>query len=151
LKSAFASDPELAESLGLDPKLVNESQTPRVEFEVHSLRRSERVGPDGQRLPLIVLVLTQQRPLQLDGAPQPFPFRGGSTLVLELASREQKAKRFINIKYVITKRLVSQEREQRVRQYLTSSVRPLRETYFGPETREPFALLHDQAAMEDSR
>ena len=152
LKSAFASDPELAESLGLDPKLVNESQTtPRVEFEVHSLRRSERVGPDGQRLPLIVLVLTQERPLELDGAPQPFPFRGGSTLILELASREQRAQQFINIKYVITKRLVSQEREQRIRQYLTSAARPLRQTYFGPETREPFALLHDLAAMEDPR
>jgi hypothetical protein len=87
----------------------------------------------------------------LDGAPQPFPFRGGSSLILELVNREQKEQQFINIKYVITKRLVSQEREQRVRQFLTSSVRPLRETYFGPETREPFALLHDQAAMEDSQ
>jgi hypothetical protein len=151
LKQAFSSDPELAESLGLDPKLVNESSTPRLEFEVHSLRRSERVGPDGQRLPLIVLVLAQERPLELEGAPQPFPFRGGSTLILELGSRALKAQQFINIKYVITKRLVSQEREQRLRQYLTSAIRPLRETYFGPETREPFALLHDQAAMEDAR
>jgi hypothetical protein len=72
-------------------------------------------------------------------------------LILELASREQRAQQFINIKYVITKRLVSQEREQRIRQYLTSAARPLRQTYFGPETREPFALLHDLAAMEDPR
>jgi hypothetical protein len=149
LQSAFQKNPNLADSLGLDPCLVKQGAPEVLNFEVHSLRRAERAGPDGEPMKQVVLVLTQSRPMELAGAPEPFPFRGGSTLILELEKSNRRSPRRVQVRYAITKRLTSQFREQLTRQYLTGTNRPLRETYFGPDNREPFALIHDTAAQED--
>ena len=54
----FKKAPTLASKLGLDHNST---------FEVHALRRSNRVGPNGNHIPQVVVVLTQSRQVdQLD-------------------------------------------------------------------------------------
>src|SRR5690606_3217261 len=89
LTAAFTATPALAEALGLDP-----SRT----FEVHELRRAMRVSPDGGHVPQVVVSLLQSREVPADestGTPA-FTYRGGSTLVVDLAAGE--------IKYCVVKR-----------------------------------------------
>ncbi|HLM56492.1 MAG TPA: S8 family serine peptidase, partial [Pyrinomonadaceae bacterium] len=50
LEKAFEESPDFAAKLGLDPKRT---------FEVHELRRSIRVSPDGKHIPQIIGALTQ--------------------------------------------------------------------------------------------
>ena len=97
-----------------------------------------RVGPDGQRIPQIIVALIQSRPMEVDG--ENFTFHGGSTLIVDLASGK--------IQYAIGKRINSatkikgQTREERTAAFLRQAVRdPLQRLLFTP-TREPFAALH---------
>jgi len=46
LESIFAKTPTFASQLGLDAS---------SKFEVHELRRSMRIGPDGQHMPQIIV------------------------------------------------------------------------------------------------
>jgi subtilisin family serine protease len=128
IAKVFVQMPELPAKLGLDPTLG---------FEVHALRRSMRVGPDGQYMPQIIMALTQSRELKIDGVTEQHFFRGGCTLVIDLTK--------IEIQYVIAKRVDSQKRTDRTTAFLTEAMRdPLRGLMLAPGN-EPFAALHSLA------
>jgi subtilisin family serine protease len=117
--------PEVAVKLGLDPSHG---------FEVHSLHRSLRVGPDGQYLPQIILALTQTRRLKLNGTDEPHDFRGGTTIIIDLAK--------VAIQYAIVKRLNSDTREERTIAFMKQAMQdPLQRLLLTP-TQEPFGALH---------
>ncbi len=135
LKEVFESLPEKAknkfgERLGLDPAEDG--------FEVHELRRSIRVSPDGQHLPQIILALTQSAELKVDSSTQ--TFRGGSTLMVDLANS--------NVKYAIRKRVNSPTRKKRTEEFLKNALAdPLKSLLLGTGEREPFAALHALADL----
>ncbi len=116
----------LGEKFGLAPDLP---------IEVHELRRSLRVGPNGSYLPQVMVALTQARPFR-----QPVPgsqavFRGGSTLVVDLTRPA--------IQYAIFKNIASATREARTHNFLAmAAADPLRTLMF-LDRREPFAALHN--------
>ena len=117
--------PEVAVKLGLDPNHG---------FEVHSLHRSLRVGPDGQYLPQIILALTQTRRLTLNGTDEPHDFRGGTTIIIDLAK--------VAIQYAIVKRLNSETREERTIAFMKQAMQdPLQRLLLTP-SQEPFGALH---------
>jgi hypothetical protein len=128
LQAAFEDVPAFATELGLEPS---------ASFEVHELRRSMRVGPDGRHVPQVVVALTQSRPVPADekrGTPA-YTFRGGSTLLVDLSIPE--------VKYRILKRISSDNRQERTAAFIRDSTAdPLRALFFAPNRREPFAALH---------
>jgi len=120
------SDPELAKPFGIDSSLS---------FEIHELRRAERTGPDGRQLPQVIVAVTQQRPLQVQGASQPYIFYGGSTLIVDLKTPE--------LKYAIRKRIDHEEREHSTAAFLEEAIRnPLLKLLFDPGRFDRFAALH---------
>ena len=109
----------------------------RPKFEVHSLRPARRIGPDGGTLDQVIISITQKRNLKL-ATGQPFTFRGGCTLILDLET--------LSLRYAIVKAIDDQPRLNRQQEFLQSGLGlSLRATYFGPGSAfndEPFALLH---------
>jgi subtilisin family serine protease len=131
LVRAFHAEPDFPQRLALD--LANGQG-----FEVHELRPSMRSTPDGRYIPQVVVALTQSARVAADGDTPAHVFRGGSTLVVDLAEPE--------IKYVVRKRLASASRRARTAQFIrTVAGDPLRGLFFGRERREPFAALHSLA------
>ncbi|HEX3556811.1 MAG TPA: S8 family serine peptidase [Thermoanaerobaculia bacterium] len=128
LKVAFKAVPEFAAELGIDP---------RKQFEVHELRRSMRVGPDGRYIPQLIVALTQLIEVpanKQDGTPA-HVFRGGSTLVVDLSVPE--------VKYRIIKNIKSTNRQKRTADFVNKAAAdPLRALFFAPDRPEPFAALH---------
>jgi hypothetical protein len=119
-------DQDIASAVGLDIG---------SRFEVHELRRSMRVGLDGKPRPQVIVALTQYRELTIDGSTDPHVFRGGCTLVVDLATEQ--------IQYAIFKRLNSESREKSTVAFLTEALQdPLRALLLAPNQKEPFAGLH---------
>jgi hypothetical protein len=78
---------------------------------VHSVRSSRRVGPDGQVVFDLVAEVTQRRIVSArDGAPS-FDFYGGSTIIIGPRGE---------VRYVISKSVLNEERLRRQRAFLTS-------------------------------
>jgi hypothetical protein len=136
-------------------------------LEVHSVRPANRVGPDGQTVNELVVEITQRRKGYLSEEDQreadnhgdkdvmpDFVFRGGCTFIIDT--------RTANVKYCIYKRIRSEDRLKRMRDYLNGEegVPPTAE-YAGDPRKlffssmllasqektaagqlEPFALLH---------
>jgi len=111
-------------------------------FEVHSVRPAQRIGPDGEAVNHLIVILTQQREELLDPK-QPkgetFKFRGGCTLIFNLDT--------FDLQYAIGKSYDDTERLEAQREYLrTGRLGDLWSTYFGKRYldghAEPFALLH---------
>jgi hypothetical protein len=124
LEIAFKTVPEFAKELGLDPSLGS--------FEVHALRRAMRTDDDGKTVPQVIVALTQTR--KMKGMPDHF-FRGGSTLVVDLASDK--------IKYRIVKNINNGPRLDRTAAFIREADDdPLRALFFGSDRDEPFAALH---------
>jgi hypothetical protein len=126
---------------------ANGCRRPRI--EVHSVRPSHRVGPDGETRTDLVVELTQVRAGFFDANKQTeadkgaamqgcdFDFRGGCTLLLNADNGD--------LRYCISKDIVSPTRLERTRRFLSGEdVQSLRATYFGnpAEQREPFAFVH---------
>lgn len=147
---------ELRESLGFDKTILNANG--EVCFEVHSLRPTRRVGPDGDLLLNMVIEVTQSKPAwiteQNKNPDKPdFYFRGGVTLMVDMETNE--------IRYILIKDVTSDKRLQRQRDFLAGKFRDdsaaatdtedaLRMSYFGSngQPSEPFALLHRSAPNE---
>jgi hypothetical protein len=128
LQKAFEAVPAFAAELGLDPE--------EKSFEVHALHRAMHVQPDGKHVPQVIVALTQTRQVEPgeDGTPGHL-FRGGSTLVVDLSVRQ--------VKYRIVKNVKSTARQARTAAFLRDAAAdPLRALFFGPEAKEPFAVLH---------
>ncbi|QOZ23825.1 hypothetical protein XH93_09490 [Bradyrhizobium sp. CCBAU 51753] len=119
-------------------------------FEVQSVRVANRVGPDGQLEPQIIIEITQERrgyrtaELQqqverqgrISGVRADFTFRGGATLIVDLRTRQ--------VRYCIVKDINSDSRldGQRAFQFGAKS-ESLGATYYDAAgRREPFAFLH---------
>ena len=109
--------------LGVDPKL---------DFEVHELRRSLRVGPDGQHIPQIIVALTQATTIDIDSTPH--TFRGGSTLVVDLSKP--------GVDYAIRKDIKSEKRQERTAAFVGNALRDPLQALLIRKNREPFAALH---------
>lgn len=117
-----AASAKLASALGFSGSVEN--------YEIVRLRVAQKVSPDGDSMPQVIVAITQQ----LETAPgddpsRSLPFRGGATLVADL--------RRSDIRYCITKSLDNKERQDRQLNY----TKQLQDSgaYF---PREPFALLH---------
>lgn len=119
-------------------------------FEIHSLRGARRIGPDGNTVNQIIISITQNRTIKTSDSGE-FKFRGGCTLILDLATLTLRYAIVKNIGDTVTKDeegneiIIENERLKRQREYRKSSVGlSLRSTYFNNtgETNEPFALLH---------
>ncbi|HVT59474.1 MAG TPA: S8 family serine peptidase [Thermoanaerobaculia bacterium] len=131
LVTGFQADPSFAKKIGLDPQLP---------FEVHELRRAARVRADGRVAPQVIIALTQGRDIEVAGAPS-HVFRGGSTLVVDLAGPE--------IQYAIYKRVDNEQRERLTAAFIADTVRdPLRALLIAAKGDEPFAALHALSDIE---
>jgi subtilisin family serine protease len=134
LQEIFKTAPDFAKSLGLDFTAADAS------FEVHALRRSNRVGPDGNHRPQVVVVLTQSRDIKVDGSSNPHKFRGGSTLIVDLAKPA--------VEYAIIKNIDSENRLQRTEDFLKVALQdPVQALLLAPDRKEKFAALHSLAEM----
>jgi hypothetical protein len=142
---------ELKIPTGLD---LGDAEAP---FEVHSVRPTRRIGPDGQSVVEMVVEITQYRWEALaegqtvdraaESHDEGFPFRGGCTLLVDLETGR--------VRYSIVKDIKNQSRLRRQRAFLQGgSTASLRATYFGGVTdwqeREPFAMLHRSVEEERS-
>ena len=108
-------------------------------FEVRSLRVAERIGPDGSRLPQMIIEIIQ-RDHKTD-------FEGGCTLIVNALD--------LTVRYCIYKNIDSADRQRRQEAYQNSmGFGELAETYFQSYRRqypsEPFALMHRRMARGGS-
>ena len=117
-------------------------------FQIHSLRPSRPVGPDGDSLNQLIISIIQSRDIKTKPEPGEKPlnfiFRGGCTLVLDLDTMQ--------LRYAITKDIADQQRLERYTQFRRGFTRDgsSRATYFRhlSNTQEPFALLHRSLESE---
>ncbi len=107
---------------------------------MHELRRAARVRADGRAVPQVIVALTQARNVQVPGA-SPHAFRGGSTLVVDLAGPE--------IQYAIYKRVDNQDRAAQMAAFIVDAASdPLRALLIAADGAEPFAALHALSDIE---
>lgn len=131
LEEIFKNTPKFASQLGLDPT---------AQFEVHALRRSNRVGPAGNHKPQVVVALTQLLPIAIEGAAESHTFRGGSTLIVDLAKPA--------VQYAIIKNIDSENRRKRTTEFLKAALQdPVQALLLVPNQKERFAALHSLAEL----
>ena len=118
-------------------------------FEVHAVQPALRVTPDGRISKQLIITVTQQLRDVLVDPEDPespsFDFRGGSTLIFDLADETPV------LRYAITRPIDDAERLAAVRAYKrarTDGALSLRTTYFDglqvDGRNEPFCMLHDE-------
>jgi hypothetical protein len=132
---AFMTSPGRAGLFGLVTRAEAEREGLAVTPpEVHSIRATRRIGPQGQIVFDLVAEVTQTRLVPTDGGVA--RFYGGSTIILDPEGQ---------IRYVIVKNVRSAKREERQREFMRSAAgRPLW-TGPGAETRprpQLFGFLH---------
>jgi hypothetical protein len=132
------------------------SKTPRwwPNVEVHSVRATRRIGPDGQDVRQLVVEVAQRRRGFFDSkqqasedakdwthkripAPPDFIFRGGATLIFDMFTKR--------LRYAIRKRITDDKRLRDQREYLIERAGGnLGMAYSGADNfaREPFAMMH---------
>ena len=141
-------DIPMAQSLGLDFRIVGRNGRPR--FEVHSVRPARRVTADGEARTDVVALITQRRRIPLDPANPDGPslsFRGGCTLVMD---REYGTD---PIRYAIVRPVWSQEGERRRDRLAAQAGHGPNALYGVPANgaaAEPFAALHRGLRPSDS-
>ncbi|HEX8495433.1 MAG TPA: hypothetical protein VF658_21660 [Pyrinomonadaceae bacterium] len=146
-----AAAPDTNIESGLEGQQGGKKQKKRgvPKFQIHSIRPAQRVGPDGNALNQLIISIIQSRdikPKSATGAEMPgFIFRGGSTLILDLDTKQ--------LRYAISKDIADESRLQRHIQYrrgmaMDGSPRAL---YFRHlrNAEEPFALLHRSFDSEE--
>lgn len=157
LKAALKRDPDLYKQFGLAPdvpkyrgdtgKVQSKVAKDATTFDVHGIRPTRRIDPDGSFRTEIIAVIQQRVPMRPDGTilfegtdgKEPFLwFRGGATVVIDPSEGEEQ------IRFCIIKNTASTSRQRR--QAMSASgqwTSPLRSLYFGDgDDGEPFALLH---------
>lgn len=134
-------------------------------LEIHSIRPTRRVGPNGQIVSDLIIEVTQRRKGYFEESdqneadsgkefakPPDFIFRGGCTIIVDIERAF--------VKYCIYKRITSENRLKRMRRYLNGDINPSAfSLYYGYPHREfhkkylkeerdaqmffePFAFLH---------
>jgi hypothetical protein len=132
----------IAHNLGLDIKALKKDESPFAPLEVHSVRPTVRLHDDGRTKVQLLIVLTQKLVLPLAGdggsaqgdvstevAGLGFKFRGGCTLIIDPDTGR--------ISYAISKNLLSDARQARVRRFLQEQL-----DHFGPDAIYRFPLVH---------
>ena len=117
-----------------DAEILRIRNPEKQSFEVHSLRIAERIGPDGEKLPQMIIEITQRVDKNTEDE-----FEGGCTLIVDLQRLE--------VRYCIFKDVDSRERRERQRSFQASFAgATLRSIYFptptGEAPDEPFRMLH---------
>jgi hypothetical protein len=114
-------------------------------FEVHSLKRARRLGPEGLAIDQMIITITQTRNIRPkrnqenseNGNETAIKFRGGCTLIFDLDN--------MKLKYSIIKGIDDEERLQRqkdfVNRWSTLSFES-RCYHYNGFSSEPFAFLH---------
>ncbi len=148
---------------GIDIGPLNDTGKKRGRLEVHAVRPTIRLRPDGRSKVELLIMLTQRRKVDLpveQGSQQPahrgqeplsYNFRGGSTIIID-------PDRGL-IRYAIAKNLRSQSRPARQEAFLRGQLRrhgSAAVVQFGltPQAaaqhrrQEPFAFLHGQDISE---
>jgi hypothetical protein len=115
--------------------------TGREHFEVHALRIANKQGPDTTPIrPQILLTLVQDRQVPGDpaGGGAPIRFNGGCTVIAD--------KRSAQVKYYVSKNILSPGRLARQQAFNHRLDRPLADLYFGAGPlaglAQRFAMLH---------
>ena len=117
-------------------------------FEIHSLNRAQRVGPDYNVLNQVIVTIMQRCAVKLTDGRQ-YEYRGGSTLVIDI---DQKTIRFIHkgllrrFRRVITASRLADELLRRYNTDITEGESPFALSTWPDNAAlsEPFALLHRQ-------
>ena len=169
----LSARPQAVEALGLTFDAAarasiyrpRHGRTDRPALEVHAVRPSYRHAAGGRTRTDLVVELTQRRRGWRDREvqravdegrlaeppPPDFVFRGGATLLVDLADGR--------VRYAIRKSIDSDRRLEGQRRYLAGEPTPsLAATYFGEphrsffrgEADEPLALLHRAPAAEEA-
>ncbi|MBC7921182.1 MAG: hypothetical protein H7Z75_08815 [Ferruginibacter sp.] len=121
--------------------MLGKNDCPR--FQVHSMHRSQRVGPDNVILNQVILTITQNCCIEQKDLPENHPrrfitFQSGCTLILDMDKRTVKVmkKRTLNIERLegFLGRLTMTE--------LTASDFPFHAPFPLQQEEEPFAALH---------
>jgi hypothetical protein len=119
--------------------------------EVHSVRTTRRMGPDGQDVRQLVIEVTQRRRGFFDPAQQKredearqdapaapdFTFRGGATLIFDMFTGK--------LRYTIRKNITGDKRLELQRDYLLARATGnlgMAYSHAGEAAREPFAMIH---------
>jgi len=97
-------------------------------FQVHSVRPVRRRGPGGEEVDNIVLGITQERTLDVDGEKR--TMLGGCTLIVDLET--------FGLRYAIPKPIADRVREKQFRSWVTNPDSNLMLT----KVREPIGQLH---------
>jgi hypothetical protein len=110
-------------------------------FEVHQFRTAFRARPDGTLLNHVVLTLTQRRCIELPDGQGTYDFRGGATLILDLAS--------MRLRYCIRSPITDETRRMDYQSYIMEDLpAAIRLKFFKPKSQqagfEPFAFLHGE-------
>ena len=141
-KSGIVSAESMYRLTGLRLKKEDGKPAPPP-FQVHKLRPARRIGPDGDIRSQIIISLLQKNEMKLDldgpdHEDNTFVFRGGCTLILDLAT--------LGLCYAIKKPIDDETRIDRQRRYLLGEWgMPERATFAGGRIGgedEPLALLH---------
>lgn len=115
-------------------------------FEIHSLNRAQRVGPDYNVLNQVIMTIMQRCQIKLTDGRQ-YEYRGGSTLVIDI---DLKTIRFVHkgilrrFRNVITASRLVDELLRRFNIDITEGESPFSLSTWldNPALSEPFALLH---------
>jgi hypothetical protein len=152
---------KLMHLMGLSEKIVYTNQTDaerfgKIRFQVESLRRARRTGPDGRTTNQLIVAITQAVNL-LDNSPQALndatdttapesqstaKFRGGCSFIMDLD--------LLTVQYIIAKDINDNARRQRQQRYMTGGGANVRTAYYMQQIAddddshptERFALLH---------
>ena len=117
------------------------SQRRFPKFEVHSMQRARRVGPEGITINQVIVTLTQRRTIKsslVPAAEKPYTFRGGCTLIFDLDT--------LKLRYVIKKAIDDDDRlkDQLAFKDAWAELAFQGKGYVNDNsmTDEPFAFLH---------
>jgi hypothetical protein len=132
------------------PGSIRRDRDGRPVFEVHSVRASRRIGPDGQQNCQVIIEIVQRRkaffdpaqqaaldksPPGFEDAKEDFVFRGGATVIVDATTGE--------ICYWLRKRIDDESRLERERGFrLGAGAVANRAIYSEPPAEKTFALLH---------
>jgi hypothetical protein len=124
LPALLSGSQKFADALGLDPALP---------VEVADLRRAMRVGPDGQQVAQLVVMITQRKGVTVGGVQQ--SFTGGTTVIVDLHHNL--------VRYSICKNIGSKSRQARTAAYVAyMNADPWRKHLCASTDRGLFAALH---------
>jgi hypothetical protein len=142
------------ETLGILPFPLHanapfDPKDPDCTFEVHSVRPTRRIGPNGELLPQLIIEILQSRRISEGGQEitkrgkakaGDFLFKGGATLIINTDRME--------LDYNVVKRVSTPYRRQDQMDYMARRRAGNMGLYFDQwETGEPFALVHGDGGI----